>query len=128
MNSPGEVRIDKWLWAVRLYKTRSLATEACRGGHVTIDGHAVKPSRGVRVEEVVTARSNDLVRTVKVTGLLQSRVGPKLVGNFLEDLTPASEYLRVMEAKKQMAIPVRPKGSGRPTKKQRRDLEKLGAC
>src|SRR5688572_26040795 len=81
----GETRIDKWLWAVRLYKTRSLATKACRGGHVSIGGQPVKPSRSVRLDEVVRARTGDILRTVKVIGLIENRVGPKLVNNFLED-------------------------------------------
>jgi ribosome-associated heat shock protein Hsp15 len=117
-----EVRIDKWLWAVRLFKTRTLAAEACRGGHVTIAGHHVKASRMLRVEEVVSARTGELLRTVKVLGLIDQRVGPKSAGNYFEDQTPASEYLRALEKKQHSN---RPKGSGRPTKKERRQLESL---
>jgi ribosome-associated heat shock protein Hsp15 len=117
------VRIDKWLWAVRLYRTRTLATEACRAGHVKIDGENVKPSRSVRLGEVITARTGELKRTVKVARLLEQRVGARLVSNYLEDQTPAAEYLRVLEQRTD--VPHRPKGAGRPTKKQRRDLEKL---
>jgi ribosome-associated heat shock protein Hsp15 len=127
MNPPEEVRIDKWLWALRLYKTRGIATQACRGGHVTVNGAHVKPSRAVRLNEIISARIGDLQRTVKVTGLLQNRVGPKLVGNYLEDLTPASEYLRVLQARETAAaVPKRPKGAGRPTKKERRQIDALG--
>jgi ribosome-associated heat shock protein Hsp15 len=125
MESAPEVRIDKWLWAVRLYKTRTLAAQACRGGHVSIGGENVKPSRNVRLEEVVSAQIGPLRRTVKVVGLVERRIGPKLVDDFLEDQTPASEYLRVAKAREQPLAPVRPKGSGRPTKKERRDIEKL---
>jgi ribosome-associated heat shock protein Hsp15 len=127
VQSAHDVRIDKWLWAVRLYKTRSLASEACRGGHITIAGQSVKPSRTVRVGEVISARTHDLLRTVKVTGLIENRIGAKHISNFLEDLTPAAEYLRALE-KKQMAggVPQRPKGSGRPTKKERRQMEAFG--
>lgn len=119
-------RIDKWLWTVRLYKTRSLATEACRGGHVTVAGKPVKPSREIQPGEILSARLPNLVRTVKVLDLPGSRIGPKLVDRFLEDLTPAEEYLRALKAKEQPGVPKRPKGTGRPTKKDRRSLEKLG--
>lgn len=123
--SVQEVRIDKWLWAVRLYKTRTLATNACRAGHVKINGESVKPSRNIHLNEVLTARAGELNRTVKVLGLLEQRVGPKLVGKFLEDLTPAAEYLRVAQDREQPRAPRRPKGAGRPTKKERRQLEEL---
>jgi ribosome-associated heat shock protein Hsp15 len=124
MDSP-EVRIDKWLWAVRLYKTRSIATAACRAGHVKIGGENVKPSHTVRLAEVISARTGDLTRTVKVIGLLEQRVGPKLVEKFIEDQTPAAEFLRAAEDRLQPQAPRRPKGAGRPTKKDRRDLENL---
>lgn len=125
MESNDEVRIDKWLWAVRLFKTRSLATTACRAGHVKIKGENVKPSRTVHLSEVITARTGDITRTVKVIGLLQNRVGPKLVEKYLEDLTPAAEYLRAAEDRRLPQAPQRPKGAGRPTKKERRQLEEL---
>jgi ribosome-associated heat shock protein Hsp15 len=122
----SELRIDKWLWAVRLYKTRSLATQACRGGHVTIAGQVVKPSREVRVGDVVNARTGEILRTVKVTGLIERRVGPKIAPMYMEDQTSATEYLRVMKQKEQSAaIPQRPKGAGRPTKRERREIEAL---
>jgi ribosome-associated heat shock protein Hsp15 len=129
MNNPPaslpEVRIDKWLWAVRLYKTRSLAAEACRGGHVSIARRHVKPSHTLRGDEIISARTGELNRIVRVTGLIEKRVGAKEVAGYLEDQTPASEYLRVLELKHQPAIPKRPKGAGRPTKKERRALELL---
>ncbi len=125
MDPSGEVRLDKWLWAVRLYKTRSLATAACRAGHVKINGESVKPSRTVHISEVITARTGELNRTVKVLGLLENRVGAKLVDKFIEDQTPAAEYLRVQEDRFQPRAPQRPKGAGRPTKKDRRQMEKL---
>jgi ribosome-associated heat shock protein Hsp15 len=125
MDPAGEIRLDKWLWAVRLYKTRSLATAACRAGHVKINGETVKPSRNVRLSDVITARIGELNRTVKVLGLLQQRVGPKLVDQYLEDQTPAAEYLRVAEDRLQPHAPRRPKGTGRPTKKERRQLDEL---
>ena len=125
MEPAGEVRLDKWLWAVRLYKTRSLATAACRAGHVKINGESVKPSRSVHLSEVITVRTGELNRTVKVVGLLEQRVGAKLVERYLEDQTPAAEYLRVAQDRLQPRAPQRTKGSGRPTKKERRQLEDL---
>ena len=118
--------MDKWLWAVRLFKTRSLATQACRAGHVTIGEQPVKPSRAVRLNDVIAVRTGELLRTVKVTGLIDHRIGPKLVTNFLEDLTPAEEYLRAIQKREHgRGVPQRPKGSGRPTKKERRQMEAL---
>ena len=121
-----EVRIDKWLWAVRLYKTRSLATAACRGGHIKIGGEAVKASRTVHVSEIITARTGEITRTVKVLGVIEQRVGAKVVGTYMEDQTPASEHLRAMEKREKKIGPgFRAKGMGRPTKKERRQLEGL---
>ena len=125
MDPVVEVRLDRWLWAVRLYKTRTFAAAACRGGHVTIGGQRVKPSHSVRISEVISARTGEITRTVKVTALLDRRVGPKLVENFLEDMTPASEYLRAIRAREELGAPQRERGAGRPTKKERRQLESL---
>ena len=125
MEAVPDVRIDKWLWAVRLYKTRSLATTACRAGHVKMKGDTVKPSHSVRCGQVFAVRVGDLNRTVKVIGLLEKRVGAKLVDQYLEDLTPAAEYLRATRDRELPQTPRRARGSGRPTKKERRDLEQL---
>jgi ribosome-associated heat shock protein Hsp15 len=124
MQPPTSIRIDKWLWAVRLYKSRSLATKACDGGHVKIVGTHVKPSRDVRVGEVITVLTGRIQRTVKVLALLDRRVGAKIVSVYLEDLTPPEEYAR---AREEAAAPLVhfPKGFGRPTKKQRRQIEEL---
>jgi ribosome-associated heat shock protein Hsp15 len=120
----NEMRIDKWLWAVRLFKTRSLAAEACRGGHVLVNGQRVKPARELRVGEIIAAKAGAVQRTVKVMGFPPSRVGAKLVPEFLEDLTPASEY----EKPREFTPPQFnwSKGIGRPTKKARRLWEKFG--
>ena len=88
------VRIDKWLWAVRLYKSRSLATAACSGGKVRIGGERVKPARPVHQGEVITAVTGDITRTLRVVALLEQRVGAKVVAQYMEDLTPASEYAK----------------------------------
>lgn len=116
--------MDKWLWAVRLYKSRSLAIAACNAGHVKVGGNCVKPSRDVHPGDVITAVTGRVHRTVRVLALLDQRVGAKLVGQFLEDLTSPEEYARARE--EALRSPVHfPKGFGRPTKKQRRQLERF---
>jgi ribosome-associated heat shock protein Hsp15 len=124
MQFPEHVRIDKWLWAVRLYRSRSLATVACHAGHVKIEGQSVKPSREVHVGEVIWARAGHLNRTVKVLALLEQRIGAKLVSQFLEDQTPPEEYARARQEAAEAASHF-PKGFGRPTKKDRRTLQKV---
>ena len=119
-----DCRLDKWLWAVRLYKTRSLAAQACREGRVMIGGQRVKPARAVHVGEIFTAKTGDLLRTVKVLGAPGSRVSAKLVPEFLEDLTPAAEFQKQRE--RLPAAFTWDQGSGRPTKKDRRLWEKFG--
>lgn len=118
---PPSTRIDKWLWAVRLYKTRSLAANACRCGHVRIDGHPVKASREVRPGDVIVARTGALTRTVRVRAILEDRVGAAKVPDFLDDLTPPEELQRLKDAAMNPAW--RPPGAGRPTKRERRLLE-----
>jgi len=118
------VRIDKWLWAVRLFKSRSLATEECKKGHVIIDGIAVKPSRVPKIGEVVQVRKNPVIFSYKVVGLVGKRVSAKLVPEYMEDVTPP-EVLEVLEIRKQMSHFDRDRGTGRPTKKERRDLDQM---
>lgn len=116
------LRIDKWLWAVRLYKTRTLAAEACRSGHVRVNGDPIKASREVRIGDTVVARTETVVRTVRVLGLLDKRVGAAAVPEFCEDLTPPEEWQRPREPA--LARPAwRLPGSGRPTKRDRRRLD-----
>lgn len=119
-----EVRIDKWLWAVRIYKTRSLATEACRNGRVKIGGQPVKASRVPKIGDVVEVHLNPLNKTVRVKGLLHNRVSAKLVPEYLDDLTPAAEYERV-ELIREFNAEFRPRGTGRPTKSDRRQIDHL---
>lgn len=109
---------------VRVYKSRTLATVACRGGHVEIDGQKGKPSRPIKPGEVVSARVVEITRTVKVLGMPPSRVGPKLVKEYAEDLTPESEYAKLRERRFEGG-PIPIKGFGRPTKKSRRELQRL---
>lgn len=119
-----EVRIDKWLWAVRIYKTRSLATEAIRNGRVKVGGQVVKPSREVRLNDEIDIHLGIYHKTVKVTGLLHNRVGAALVQNYLEDLTPQEEYEK-LKTQQEMKPEFRPRGLGRPTKKHRRLIDHL---
>jgi len=116
------VRIDKWLWSVRIFKTRNQATLACKSGKVKISDHAVKPSREVRTGEVITISMESIKKLVKVLGLVEHRLGAKLVAGFMEDLTPAEEY-RKLQLRKEIESGYHTKGLGRPTKKQRRELE-----
>ena len=119
-----EVRIDKWLWAVRIYKSRSLATAACSAGKVRIGGEPLKPSRSFRIGDVISAATGDITRTVRVVALLDRRVGATVVAEYMQDLTPASEYAKPREPNFRPLL-LRPKGAGRPTKKDRRKLDEL---
>ncbi|HXT38905.1 MAG TPA: RNA-binding S4 domain-containing protein [Candidatus Angelobacter sp.] len=124
MLTQAAVRVDKWLWAVRLYKSRSLASEACNAGHVKIGGNRVKPSRDVRAGEVITALTGRVQRTVRVIGTLDQRVGAKYVSRFLEDLTPPEAYAAARNEAREAFIHF-PRGFGRPTRKQRNQLARL---
>lgn len=116
------VRIDKWIWAVRIFKTRSQATESCRKGHVSIGDLPVKPSRIVHPGEIVKIRKEQITRSFKVLALAEKRMSAALVKNFLEDVTPKEE-LEILEMQKNMRWITRDKGTGRPTKKDRRDMD-----
>lgn len=118
------VRIDKWLWAVRLYKTRSLASEACRKGTVSINNIEVKPSREVKIGDEIHVRKNPVTYYYKVLALCEKRMGAKLVAEFMTDITPA-ENLEILEMQKYMQWSNRDRGAGRPTKKERRDIDNL---
>lgn len=127
MTSPtadSGARLDKWLWAVRLFKSRALATDACRAGSVTINELSAKPGRDVHAGETVCVRQGLVMRTLRVVGVPRSRVGAKLVAEFCTDLTPASEWEKVKEQRLQHVL-AREKGSGRPTKRDRRLLDRL---
>lgn len=117
-------RIDKWLWSVRVFKTRSQATTACRSGKVYIDGQEVKPSREVKPGDEIRVDLKLLIKTVKVKDLQESRVGAKLVPQYMEDLTPEEEYNKQKKIR-ETNYEYRDRGAGRPTKKERRMIEKL---
>ena len=119
MESP---RIDKWLWCVRLFKTRTLAAEAVKGGKIKLNGEVVKPSKEVKTGDEISFKVVPLTRTVRVKDFPANRVAAKLVENFMEDLTPPEEYekLRLM---KELGPPVFHTGKGRPTKRDRRKMD-----
>ena len=117
-------RLDRWLWAVRIYKTRGDAGSACRGSAVRLNGQIAKPSAKVRVGDMITARNKSFTRTIKVKALLEQRVGAALVPDYADDQTPESEYEKVREQKANARV-FRHEGGGRPTKKDRRNIEKL---
>lgn len=117
-------RIDKWLWSVRLFKTRSQATYACKSGKIKIQDVTVKPSREIKVEEIIVAQIQHINRTLRVKGLLNNRVGAKLVTDYMEDLTPTEEFDKE-KIKKEINYEYRDRGLGRPTKKERRLIDKL---
>lgn len=116
------VRIDKWLWSVRLYKTRSQASDECRKGKVLINGITVKPSREIKPGETIQIKISPITRSYKVIALAENRMAAKLVSGFMLETTPESE-LEILEVQKNMSIYNRDKGTGRPTKKDRRDLD-----
>jgi ribosome-associated heat shock protein Hsp15 len=118
------IRVDKWLWAVRIFKTRSQATEACRKGRVSIDDLPVKPSRILHPGEIVKVRKEQAVRSFKVLKPAEKRMSAKFVPDFLEDVTPPGE-LEIIEMQKNMRWITREKGKGRPTKRERRDLDEF---
>lgn len=122
MAAKTEVRIDKWLWAVRLFKTRSLATDACKKSKVSVNGVVMKPSRNVRVGDVVQIRKAPIVYSFKVLALSETRMGAKLVPGFMENVTP-KDQLDLLELKKYSSSGQRDRGTGRPTKKERREIE-----
>ncbi len=116
------VRIDKWLWAVRVFKTRSQASEACRKGNVSVGDLSVKPSRVVNVGEIIKVRKTPITKSLKVLALSGKRMGAKLIVDFVEDVTPPEE-MELLEMQKHMRWSSRDKGTGRPTKKDRRELD-----
>ena len=120
----NEVRIDKWLWAVRIFKTRTVAADACKKGRILIDNVPVKPSRNIRVGDVVQVRKPPITFSFNVLALADKRMGAKLVPDFMENVTPPEQY-EMLELNKISGFVDRQRGTGRPTKKERRDLEQF---
>lgn len=119
-----EIRVDKWLWATRVFKTRSLATDACKLGRVTIGGMNVKPSRTVKPGDVIEVRKPPITLTLRVVAITNNRVGAKLVPNYVENLTAPDQY-ELLEMARISGFVRRQKGMGRPTKKEGREMKQF---
>ncbi len=124
MDSAADVRIDKWLWSVRVFKTRSEAAEACKKGKVKVNSVEAKPSRDLRVNDIVTVRKSPVVYSYRVVGLISSRQPAKLVDLYAENITPQEE-LDKLTGNSLVITMTRDKGEGRPTKRDRRKLDDL---
>lgn len=115
-------RIDKWLWAVRIYKTRSIAAEACKKGHISIGERTVKPAHTVKAGDIVKVKKSPIIYSFKVLKAAENRVGAKLVPELMENVTPQEQY-EILEMSKISGFVDRMRGSGRPTKKERREID-----
>lgn len=124
MTMDKDVRVDKWLWATRIFKTRTIATEACKKGRVSIGGMNVKPSRPLKVGEIVDVRKPPVTYSFRVKALAENRMGAKLVPEYLENVTPASQ-MELLEMVRISGFINRQKGLGRPTKKEGRELSRF---
>lgn len=124
----SEVRIDKWLWAMRIFKTRTIATDACKKGRVTIGtvdaGVIAKPSRMIKVEDIINVRKSPITYSFRVKALTENRLGAKLVPEYMDNITPQSQY-DLLEVVKISGFIDRRKGLGRPTKREGRELAKF---
>ena len=118
------IRIDKFLWAVRIFKTRSLASEACRKGRIIVNNIQVKPSRIVTINETIIVKKLPLVYTYSVIEPIENRVSAKLVNLYINDITPEEEKVKLLN-RELSGFGYRNKGTGRPTKKERRNIERL---
>lgn len=122
--SVEKVRLDKWLWAARIFKTRTEAAEACKAGLVKLETKRVKPSHWVQLGEILHVRKSELARIFEVVALLDRRVSAKIVDQFVRDLTPESEFEK-LKNRKSAPVLYREKGQGRPTKRDRRAIERF---
>ena len=119
-----EARIDKWMWAVRIYKTRTIAAEACKKGRVSINGAQAKPARTVKPGDVIQVKKPPITYSFKVIQAIEKRVGAKLVPEVMENITTPDQY-ELLEMSKISGFVDRARGTGRPTKKDRRDLDEF---
>ncbi len=124
MSEKSLVRIDKWLWAVRIFKTRNQATTACKKGKILIKNKPVKPSRIINIDDIVVIKKLPVVYTYRVKELLEKRVAARQVNQYIEDLT-SDEELKKLKIRQVQNFIIREKGMGRPTKKERRTLDRL---
>ena len=119
-----DVRIDKYLWSIRVFKTRSEATDACKGGKIRVNGADIKPSKAVKTGDVIVARKGAVAYTYKVLELIDKRQGAKLVPRYAENQTPEEELVK-LRAPVETFFLKRDRGAGRPTKKDRRQMDSL---
>ena len=124
MPKDGEIRIDKFLWATRIFKTRTIATDACKKGRVSIASTHVKPSRPIQTGEIIEVRKPPITYSFKVLALAENRMGAKLVPQYLENVTPPEQY-ELIEMIRISGFVNRAKGEGRPTKRDGRELKKF---
>ncbi len=124
MGKENEVRIDKWMWATRIFKTRTIAAEACKKGRVSVSGTTVKPSRTIKIGDIIQVRKPPVTYSFKVLALTENRMGAKIVPEFLENVTPA-EQMEILELSRISGFINRSKGMGRPTKRDSRELKKF---
>jgi ribosome-associated heat shock protein Hsp15 len=118
------IRIDKFLWSVRIYKTRSIASDECRKGRITINDIQVKPSRAVLKDEIIKVKKPPVIYAYRVIDPIENRVSAKLVGQFIEDITTSDEKAK-LDMRHAAGIVFRDKGTGRPTKKERRLIDRI---
>lgn len=121
-----EARVDKWLWAARIFKTRSMAAAACKKGQVSLNGAPLKPSRTVRAGDIINVRKPPVTYSFKIKQAIEKRVGARLLPEILENVTPPAQY-ELLEMNRISGFVNRAKGTGRPTKKDRRSLEEFTA-
>lgn len=124
MAKENEVRIDKWMWATRIFKTRTVAADACKKGRVSIQGSYAKASRTIKVGDVIEVRKPPIVYSFKVLALTEKRMGAKLVPEYMENVTSAAQY-EILELSRLNGFIDRGKGLGRPTKRDARDLREF---
>lgn len=120
----AEARLDKWLWAARIYKTRTLAADACKNGRITINGAQAKPSRSVKAGDEVGVKKSPVTYTFRVKQAIEKRVGAKLLPDILENITSPEQY-ELLEMSRISGFVDRARGTGRPTKKDRRALDEF---
>lgn len=120
----GETRIDKWLWAVRIFKTRSLSADACKKNRVKVNGSIAKSSRTIKTGDIISVRKPPIEYTFEVLEPIQNRVGAKIVNDYVRNITSPDQY-EILEMQKISGFVDRAKGLGRPTKKDRRDLDEF---
>lgn len=126
MSKEAEARLDKWLWAARIFKTRTLAADACKNGRVTINGGQAKPSRSVAAGDEVGVRKPPVTYTFRVLQAIEKRVGAKLLPEVLENITAPEQY-ELLEMSRISGFVDRARGTGRPTKKDRRAIDEFTA-